>query len=91
MACNRLALPQSWFRRSALWNFWMLDRFNKTMLFFRHGQRKKTGMEDALQEEPLDAYDRLSGTSEPAMSHSPAPRREGRCPSPGSERLSPSS
>ena len=67
MARNRLALPQSWFRRSSLWNFWMLDRFNKTMLFFRHGQRKKTGMEDASREEPLDAYDRLFGTSEPSI------------------------
>ena len=47
MARNRLAQPQSWFRRNPLWNIWMLDRFNKTMLYFRQWQRKNTGMEDA--------------------------------------------
>ena len=32
-ARNRLTLVQSWFRRSALWGFWFLDRLIKTDLF----------------------------------------------------------
>ena len=38
-ARNRLMQTQSWFRRTSVWDFWMLDRLHKSTLFFRHKKR----------------------------------------------------
>ena len=63
-ARNRLTLIQSWFRRSALWGFWFLDRLVKTELFFNNKKRRQAGKACAPDTEP-DPYKRLFGTAQP--------------------------
>jgi len=63
-ARNRLTQPQSWFRRSALWGFWMLDRLHKTALFFKKKRMSNTGQnEDGADQDP---YHKHFGTAQPA-------------------------
>ena len=64
LARNRLTQPQSWFRRSALWCFWMLDRLHKTALFFNQKARRSAGT-DPHANDP-DPYHRHFGTAQPA-------------------------
>ena len=40
-AKNRLVLIQSWFRKSALWSFWFLNRLITSELFFTNKKRQK--------------------------------------------------
>jgi len=39
-AKNRLVLIQSWFRKSALWSFWFLNRLITSELFFTNKKRQ---------------------------------------------------
>ena len=66
LARNRLALPQSWFRRSSSWAFWMLDRLHKTALFFKERNRKKQGRANSADPQDPDPFNRLFGTAEPS-------------------------
>ena len=63
-ARNRLTLIQSWFRRSALWGFWFLDRLIKTELYFKHKNRQQSGMPCATGG-ATDPYARFFGTALP--------------------------
>ena len=63
-ARNRMSLLQSWFRRSALWGFWFLDRLIKTELFFKNRKRRETGRAHVPVSES-DPYKRLFGTAQP--------------------------
>jgi hypothetical protein len=58
-----LVLVQSWFRKSALWGFWSLDRHIKNELYFKClRRRKRTGPGPP---EP-DPYKRWFGTAQPS-------------------------
>ena len=63
---NRLTLIQSWFRRSALWGFWFLDRLLKTELFFKNKRRRECGRPGASAVDEEDPMKRLFGTAQPA-------------------------
>ena len=63
-ARNRLTQPQSWFRRSALWGFWMLDRLHKTALFFQKKRMSKAGRDE--DDADQDPYHKHFGTAQPA-------------------------
>lgn len=65
-ARNRLTLIQSWFRRSALWGFWFLDRLLKTELFFKNKRRRECGRPGASAADEEDPIKRLFGTAQPA-------------------------
>ncbi len=64
-ARNRLTLIQSWFRRSALWGFWFLDRLLKTELFFKNKRRRETGRSGASIGDEADPITRYYGTAQP--------------------------
>ena len=59
---NRLLLIQSWFRRNALWAFWMLNRQIKRQLFFTNTQRRRAGRRGHSADTEADAETRLFGT-----------------------------
>ena len=63
-ARNRLCLIQSWFRRSALWGFWFLDRFIKTELFLKNRKRRETGREH-VPDLGRDPHKCLFGVAQP--------------------------
>ena len=65
-ARNRLTLIQSWFRRSALWGFWFLDRLVKTELFFKNKRRRDCGHPGASNANEEDPLTRLFGTAQPS-------------------------
>ena len=64
-ARKRLTETDSWFRRSSLWSFWMLDRLVKTALFFKTKARRAAGREQ--QADDPDPYHRNFGTASPAF------------------------
>jgi hypothetical protein len=67
LARNRLALPQSWFRRSAAWNFWMYDRSLQRLLYDKEKWRRRNDKDyAAAQQREPDAYSRLFGKALPA-------------------------
>ena len=60
---NRLLLLQSWFRKSPLWAFWMLNRKIKHKLFFANLSRCRAGRKDhGGATADADAETRLFGT-----------------------------
>ena len=59
---NRLVLVQSWFRKSALWGFWSLDRQIKNDLYFKCLRRRKRA---APGQPEADPYKRWFGTAQP--------------------------
>ena len=61
----RLSALDSFFRRSALWGFWFLDRLIKTELFFKEKRRRQAGRPSAAADEP-DALKKLFGVAQPA-------------------------
>ena len=65
-AKSRLCSIEQFFRRSALWGFWMMDRIIKTQMFWvkRKREEKKTGARAIATE--ADAVERLYGTVLPA-------------------------
>ena len=63
-ARNKLTSIQSWFRKNALWGFWMLDRLTKTELFFNCKRRRESGR-PCVPETEQDPYKRLFGTAQP--------------------------
>ena len=63
-ARNRLASLQSWFRKTALWSFWMYDRLIKEALFFKNKNRAIQSKEAG--KELQDPYARHFGTVQPA-------------------------
>ena len=65
-ARNRLMLLQSWFRRSALWGFWFLNRLIQTELFFKNCRRRAAGRKGASAANDPDAVTRLFGTAQPS-------------------------
>ena len=60
---NRLVLMQSWFRKSALWGFWSLDRHIKNDLYFKNMRRQKQTGPSARDADP---YNKLFGTAQPS-------------------------
>lgn len=64
LARNRLALPQSWFRRTSSYLFWMLDRLHKTAMFFQEKKRRQEGRPTANAND-ADPINKLFGTREP--------------------------
>ena len=64
-ARNKLTSIQSWFRKNALWGFWMMDRLVKTELFFNCKKRRESGR-PCVTEGAEDPYKRLFGTTQPA-------------------------
>ena len=65
-ARNRLTLIQSWFRRSALWGFWSLDRLIKTELFFKNKKRQQSGRPGASAPDEREPLRRIFGTAQPS-------------------------
>ena len=65
-ARNRLMLLQSWFRRSALWSFWFLNRLIQTELFFKNKRRRATGRKGGSSAADPDPIVRLFGTAQPS-------------------------
>ena len=59
-------LLQSWFRRSAQWGFWSLNRLIQTELFFKNKARRAAGRKGASKENEPDHVTRLFGTAQPA-------------------------
>ena len=64
-ARNRAASIQSWFRRTALWAFWFLDRIIKNDLFNLNSRRRRRGRPASAQDDP-DGFTRNFGTAVPA-------------------------
>ena len=65
-ATNRLLLIQSWFRRSALWGFWFLNRIIVAELFFTNRKRQEAGRSGASTGKEEDPITRLYGTAAPS-------------------------
>lgn len=65
-ARNRLMLLQSWFRRSAQWGFWSLNRLIQTELFFKNKARRTAGRKGASAANDPDPIVRLFGTAQPS-------------------------
>ena len=65
-ARNRLLLLQSWFRRSAHWAFWFLNRLIQSELFFKNKKRREAGRAGASNPNDPDPIVRLFGTAQPA-------------------------
>jgi len=63
---NRLLLIDSWFRRSAHWGFWSLNRLIQTELFFKNKRRLATGRQGASAIHDPDPVTRLFGTAQPS-------------------------
>jgi len=63
---NRLMLLESWFRRSALWGFWALNRLIQTELFFKNRKRQEAGRQGASVVNDPDPIVRLFGTAQPS-------------------------
>jgi len=63
---NRLMLVESWFRRSALWGFWALNRLIQTELFFKNRKRQEAGRQGASDVSDPDPIVRLFGTAQPS-------------------------
>ena len=63
---NRLMLIESWFRRSALWGFWSLNRLIQTELFFKNRKRQAAGRQGASATNDPDHIVRLFGTAQPS-------------------------
>ena len=64
-ARSRLTALEGFFRRSALWGFWMLDRLIKTELFFKERRRRQAGRPSVRPDDP-DKMKVLFGTAQPA-------------------------
>ena len=65
-AKNRLALIQSWFRRSALWGFWFLNRIIVSDLYFTNRRRQEAGRHGASAGTEKDPITKLYGKTEPS-------------------------
>gem|GEM_PF-6250332 len=65
-AKNRLALIQSWFRRSALWGFWFLNRIMVADLYFTNRARQAAGRRGASAGTEEDPITRLYGAAQPS-------------------------
>ena len=65
-AKNRLLLIQSWFRKSALWGFWFLNRIIVAELFFTNRKRQEAGRSGASTGKEEDPVTRVYGTAAPS-------------------------
>jgi hypothetical protein len=65
-AKNRLLLIQSWFRKSALWGFWFLNRIIVAELFFTNRKRQEAGRSGCSTGKEEDPITRVYGTAAPS-------------------------
>ena len=65
-AKNRLLLIQSWFRKSALWGFWFLNRIIVAELFFTNRKRQEAGRSGCSTGTEEDPITRVYGTAAPS-------------------------
>ena len=65
-AKNRLLLIQSWFRRSAMWGFWFLNRIITAELYFTNRKRQESGRSGASTGKEEDPITRVYGTAAPS-------------------------
>ena len=65
-AKNRLMSIQSWFRRSALWGFWFLNRIIAADMFFTNRKRQEAGRRGASAGTEQDPVTRWYGTAQPS-------------------------
>ena len=65
-ARNRLVLIQSWFRTSAMWGFWFLNRITTAELYFTNRKRQATGRSGASTGTEADPITRHYGTVVPS-------------------------
>ena len=64
-ARNRLVLIQSFFRRSAMWGFWFLNRLITAELYFTNKKRQAAGRSGASTGKEEDPITRQYGTVQP--------------------------
>jgi len=65
-ARNRLMAIQSFFRSSAMWSFWFLNRLIVAELFFTNRKRQAAGRSGASTGTEEDPITRLYGTAQPS-------------------------
>ena len=65
-AKNRLLLIQSWFRKSAMWGFWFLNRIIVAELFFTNRKRQEAGRSGCSTGKEEDPITRVYGTAAPS-------------------------
>ena len=66
-AKNRVLLPESSFRKSPAWGFWVLERLIKNDLYFREKARKKKGSEkrsEQTEEKTEEKHENLQTTAQ---------------------------